>query len=90
MTICGPSGTSSHASTTRFNADIANQPEPESGFMIDVLTEDAVNAACLGFDHQSLQSKGSDGGNDDHFVVLILNVEDAQSPDWLFSVSGGS
>lgn len=58
--------------------------------MINSLTEDAVNAACLGFDHQSLPSKRSHGSDDDHFAALILNIEDSRNPDWLFSIASGS
>ena len=58
--------------------------------MVNVLTEDAVNTACLGFDHQSLQSKLPSGANGEHFATLILNIEDAQSSDWLFSIASGS
>lgn len=90
MQLSGPLSTSSDARTTVSDADIADARDIEPGSMINALTEDAVNAACLGFDHQSLQSKNSHGADDDHFAVLILDIEDAQSLDWLFSVASGS
>lgn len=77
MQTSGPLSTSS-------DVGVADAPDTDSGFMINALTEDAVNAACLGFNHQSLKSKNS------HGAVLILNIEDAQSSDWLFSVASGS
>jgi signal transduction histidine kinase len=83
MQISGPLSTSS-------DAGVADASNTESGSMINALTEDAVNAACLGFNHQSQQSKNSHGADDDQFAVLILNIEDAQSSDWLFSVASGS
>ena len=58
--------------------------------MVDVLTEDAVNAACLGHDHQSVQSDISLGDKSKHFATLILNIEDAKSSDWMFSIASGS
>lgn len=90
MRLSGPLSTNSDASTMASDVDITDAPDTESGSMINTLTEDAVNTACLGFDHQSLQSKGSNSADDDHFAVLILNIEDAQNTDWLFSVSSGS
>jgi signal transduction histidine kinase len=83
MQISGPLSTSS-------DAGVADASNTESGSMINALTEDAVNAACLGFNHQSQQSKNSHGADDDQFAVLILNIEDAQSSDWSFSVASGS
>jgi len=65
-------------------------PDAESAFMIDELTEDAVNTACLGFDHQNLQSNTARGTNSSHFATLILNIEDAKSPDWMVSIASGS
>jgi len=58
--------------------------------MINMLTEDAVNTACLGFDHQSLQSNTGRGEKNNHFATLILNIEDAKSSDWMFSIASGS
>lgn len=54
--------------------------------MIDMLTEDAVNTACLGFDHQKLQLET----NSSHSATLILNIEDAKGPDWMVSIASGS
>lgn len=50
--------------------------------MVSTLTEDAVNAACLGY-------KTSDT-SDKNRAVLSLNIDEAQSPDWLLSVPSGS
>lgn len=87
--VFGPASTSSGASTTASDANVAYAPDIESGFMVNALTEDAVNAACLGFDHQSLQSQGPHGANTNHHAILVLNIEDAQNSDWLFSIASG-
>jgi len=65
-------------------------PDTESAFMIDLLTEDAVNTACLGFDHQSLQLNTARGTSNSHSATLILNIEDAKSSDWMVSIASGS
>jgi signal transduction histidine kinase len=57
---------------------------------ISTLTEDAVTAARLGFDQPSVRSQDLHGAESDHAAVLILNIEDALSPDWRFSVASGS
>lgn len=62
----------------------------ESGVMIDALTEDAVDAACLGFEQQSVQRNGSSMANDEHATILTLNIEEAQSLHWLSDVGGGA
>lgn len=90
MRTSGGDSACSDASTTASITTSIDTADEESGFMINVLTEDAVNTACLGFDHQSFQSKLSSGANGEHFATLILNIEDAQSPDWLFSIASGS
>ena len=82
MRRSGPSGTKEISITT----SEANLPDAESAFMIDMLTEDAVNTACLGFDHQKLQLETNGG----HSATLILNIEDANSPDWMVSIASGS
>jgi signal transduction histidine kinase len=86
MRASGPSGTK----YTSAPASETSLPDAESAFMIDVLTEDAVNTACLGFDHQSLQSDSARGTNSSHSATLILNIEDAKSSDWMFSIASGS
>ena len=90
MQVSGPPSTQSGASATTSEVDFDGAPDVESGHMIDVLTEDAVNTACLGFDHQSLQLKSSSGPNKEHFATLILNIEDARNSEWLFSIASGS
>ena len=82
MRKSGPPGTKAMSTTT----SEASLPDAESAFMIDMLTEDAVNTACLGFDHQKLQLETNSG----HSATLILNIEDAKSPDWLVSIASGS
>jgi signal transduction histidine kinase len=82
MRRSGPSGTKEISITT----SEANLPDAESAFMIDMLTEDAVNTACLGFDHQKLQLET----NSSHSATLILNIEDAKGPDWMVSIASGS
>lgn len=57
---------------------------------ISTLTEDAVTAARLGFEQPSVRSQDLQGVENDHSAVLILNIEDALSPDWMFSVASGS
>lgn len=69
------------------HADASNG---ESGVMIDALTEDAVDAACLGFEQQSPKRKGSSMTNDEHGTVLTLNIEEAQSLHWLSDVGSGA
>jgi signal transduction histidine kinase len=90
LQVSGPPSTHSDTSATASDIDADVELDGESGSMIDVLTEDAVNTACLGFDHQSLQLKTSGGADNNHFATLILNIEDAQHPDWLFSIASGS
>lgn len=58
--------------------------------MLDSLTEDAVATACLGFEHQGLASIISQGTGGGHQATLILDIEEAQSADWYFSVAAGS
>lgn len=82
MRRSGPSGTKEISTTT----SEASLPDAESAFMIDMLTEDAVNTACLGFDHQKLQLET----NSSHSATLILNIEDAKGPDWMVSIASGS
>jgi signal transduction histidine kinase len=64
--------------------------DTESGVNISTLTEDAVTAARLGFDQPSVRSQDLHGAESDPAAVLILNIEDAMSPDWMFSVASGS
>lgn len=64
--------------------------EVDSGVMISTLTEDAVNAACLGFDHQTTKPDGTSGAGIEHLTVLTLSIDEAQSPDWLLCVASGS
>jgi len=64
--------------------------EIESGFNISTLTEDAVTAACLGFDQRSLQSQDLQDAESDHSAVLVLDIDEALSSDWTFSVASGS
>jgi len=91
MQKIGPPNTNSDTSVTASETSVVNGPDLESGFMINVLTEDAVNTACLGFDHQSLQSNTSSGEtNNSRSTTLILNIEDAKSSDWMFSIASGS
>lgn len=86
MRKSGPSGMKDISTTT----SETSLPDAESAFMIDMLTEDAVNTACLGFDHQSLQSNTAHGTNSSHSATLILNIEDAKSSDWMVSIASGS
>lgn len=58
--------------------------------MVSTLTEDAVNAACVGFDHQTIKHDGTSGANDEQLPVLSLSIDEAQSPDWLLCVPSGS
>ena len=64
--------------------------DTESGVNISTLTEDAVTAARLGFEQPSVRSQDLHGVESDHSATLILNIEDALSPDWMFSVASGS
>lgn len=69
----------------------ADAPEEEkAGVMISALIEDAVEAACLGFDHQSTTREGTENAFNDHSATLVLDIEDARNPDWQFFVSSGS
>jgi signal transduction histidine kinase len=77
------------AGTTASEARAA-YADTESGVNISTLTEDAVTAARLGFDQPSVRSQDLHGAESDHAAVLILNIEDALSPDWRFSVASGS
>lgn len=86
MRKSGPPGTKETSTTT----SEASLPDAESAFMIDMLTEDAVNIACLGYDHQSLQLDTAREANNSNSATLILNIEDAQSPDWMVSIASGS
>lgn len=72
------------------DAKATDVSEVESGVMISTLTEDAINAACLGFDLQRIKQNGLSGASDEHSAVLILNIEAAQNSDWLFYVTSGS
>jgi len=80
---------SSANSTTAFDVSVALASN-ESGTDINILTEDAVTAACLGFDLRILQSRDLHGGDGDHPATLILIIEEALSCDWSFSVASGS
>lgn len=86
MRKSGPPGTK-EISTTISEARL---PDAESAFMIDMLTEDAVNTACLGYDHQRLHLDTASEANNSNSATLILNIEDAQSPDWMVSIASGS
>lgn len=77
------------AGTTAADTRVA-YADTESGLNISTLTEDAVTAACLGFDQPSLRSQDLHGADSDHSAVLILNIDDALSSDWMFSVASGS
>jgi signal transduction histidine kinase len=77
------------AGTTASEARAA-YADTESGVNISTLTEDAVTAARLGFDKPSVRSQDLHGAESDPAAVLILNIEDAMSPDWIFSVASGS
>lgn len=58
--------------------------------MVSTLTEDAVNAACLGFDHQTTRHEGTSSASDENHAVVNLSIDDAQNPDWLLCVPSGS
>lgn len=58
--------------------------------MISTLTEEAVNAACLGFDHRSIKPRGTSESGDEHPALLSLNIEEPQNTDWLFHLASGS
>lgn len=85
-----PQSTGSDDSTTVSEASVADAPDVGSAFMINELTEDAVNTAYLGFDHQSIQSKFSDTKRHDHFATLILNIENILDPSWRLHIASGS
>jgi signal transduction histidine kinase len=72
------------------DAHPADVSEVESGVMVNTLTEDAINAACLGFDLQRIKDNGLNGASNEHSAVLTLNIEAARDSDWLFSVASGS
>jgi signal transduction histidine kinase len=77
------------AGTTASEARAA-YADTESGVNISTLTEDAVTAARLGFEQPSVRSQDLCGVETDRSAVLILNIEDALSADWMFSVASGS
>ena len=86
----GPPSTNSDTSVTVSESGLHGVQDVESGHMINMHTEDAVNTACLGFDHQILQSNTARGANNDGPASLILNIEDAKRSDWMFSIASGS
>lgn len=90
MQDSGPPSTYSDTSATASETNPYGVQDVESGHMINMLTEDAVNTACLGFDHQILQSKNARKADNDGPATLILNIEDAKGSDWMFSIASGS
>jgi len=86
----GSTGSASENSTTTTSEASVAYADVESGFNLSTLTEDAVTAACLGFDQRSLQSQDLHGAESDHPATLILNIDDALSSNWTFSVASGS
>lgn len=68
----------------------SNKSDVESGVLISTLTEEAVNAACQGFKHQSMKQHGTSEHGDEQSAVLTLDIEEPQNPDWLLSLASGS
>lgn len=58
--------------------------------MVNSLTEDAVNAACLGFDHQTVRRKRKGKASNGDPALLNLSIDEAQNPDWLLCIPKGS
>lgn len=58
--------------------------------MISTLIEDAVEAACLGFDDQSTKQQGSSSVYSEQSAMLTLDIDDARNPEWHFCVPSGS
>jgi signal transduction histidine kinase len=87
--LSGQAGMSPDNSTTASDVSVALTSN-ESGSDINILTEDAVTAACLGFDLRILQSRDLHGADGDHPATLVLNIEEALMCDWSFSVASGS
>jgi hypothetical protein len=81
--------TRSANSTTASDASVLDA-EAESGFNISTLTEEAVTAACLGFDQRRLPPQDLHGANGVHSAVLVLNIDEALGLDWMFSIASGS
>ncbi|KAM0721530.1 hypothetical protein Q7P37_002455 [Cladosporium fusiforme] len=79
-----------NAKTTSDANVTSNTPGSDSGVMVSALTEDAVNAACLGFDHQTIKHLGTSRANEEHRAVLNLVIDESQDPDWLLCVPSGS
>lgn len=86
----GHTGSASENSTTTASEASVAYADTESAFNLSTLTEDAVTAACLGFDERSLPSQDLHGAESEHPATLILNIDDALSSDWTFSVASGS
>jgi signal transduction histidine kinase len=86
----GHTGSGSENSTTTVSDASVAHADTGPRFNLSTLTEDAVTAACLGFDQRSQQSQSLHGPESDHPATLILNIDDALSSDWDFSVASGS
>ena len=84
------SGSASENSTTRPSDEDFADEEVESAFNLSTLTEDAVSAACLGFDQRGQRPQDAHGAETDHPATLILNIAEALSADWMFHVASGS
>ncbi|KAK6425947.1 hypothetical protein LTR95_016181 [Oleoguttula sp. CCFEE 5521] len=70
---------------------------PEAEVMLSRLTEEAIDAACAGFDHQGLttwhkeatqHSRDQNGTN--VRPAIIVDIEDAFDPSWALHVTSGS
>ncbi|KAK5110927.1 hypothetical protein LTR62_005465 [Meristemomyces frigidus] len=57
--------------------------------MLSISTEDAVDAACLGFEHQGMVPE-SNGTQTACRALVTLDIDDAYSSDWSFVISSGS
>lgn len=81
----------SQSSNMASDSSAASYPsEAESAVMLSTLTEDAVNAACLGFNHQIIKLDDVSGSSDEHQAVIALTIDEFQSSDWLLCVASGS
>ena len=84
-----PGSTSETSATKALDESFAHE-KVESIFNLSTLTEDAVSAACLGFDQRGQRPQDAHGVETDHPATLVLNIAEALSVDWMFHVASGS
>ncbi|PPJ56157.1 hypothetical protein CBER1_09171 [Cercospora berteroae] len=59
---------------------------PVSADMVSSMTDEAVDIAYLSFEHQHSGNQGSTDQDKRELPILILNIEAAESQEWLFSI----